>query len=155
MAKKTNKAPKEASILFHNIMKASVKPKPVINERIQGEIFWGGKIVEHALIYWGAFDKNRFIGVMLTSSPKHGNVPLLETHIKRQSNRGKNFEFQFRHTHIVNAKLIKEETWGPYRKVGELTEEGLMFINDYIKDKKPKYANEIPSFNISTIKRKR
>ncbi len=33
MAKKTKKAPKEASVLFHNIIKASVKPIPKPKEK--------------------------------------------------------------------------------------------------------------------------
>ena len=33
---------------------------------------------------------------------------------------------------LVKAKLIKSESWGPFSKVGELTAEGIQFVENTI-----------------------
>ena len=157
MAKSSKKTPKEASEIFLNIIKASVKEKAKIKKQELniGDIYRGRKgKVRHPLIYWNTDGPETFIGIMLTHSPEDKNIALKQEHIKVQDENGNKFNFQFDNTNIVKAQLIKEEDWGPYTKVGELTEEGLKFISNYIKDNKPEYWYEIPSFAKKLKKRK-
>ncbi len=37
--------------------------------------------------------------------------------------------FTFDDTHVVKIALYKPRDWGPYKKCGELTEEGIEFVS--------------------------
>lgn len=106
---------------------------------IKGEIFFGRKSSEayHPIVYLEDYDSGFFIGVMLTSSNRYpGNILMKPEHIRIIDEKGNNFELTFNNTHFVRAKLLKRIEWEPFRKVGELSEEGIQFIEDNINSNK-------------------
>lgn len=119
-----------------------------------GDILLGGKgKVLHPMVYLDLHNSESFIGVMLThDSTKKNNTPLKKEHIKEFDNNKKKFYFQYDNTYFLRAKLKKKADWGPYKKVGELTKEGVLFISEHIKKETPQYWNEIPSFVIKLDK---
>lgn len=56
------------------------------------------------------------------------NVLMQSNHFKSNDKQGNKYEVLFNNSHLVNAKLIKKSEWHPFRKVGELSEEGLEFV---------------------------
>jgi hypothetical protein len=54
-------------------------------------------------------------------------------HFKRLGSDGVPFTIQFDNTYLARIKLIKESDWGPYKKSGELTSEGLEFVLNNIE----------------------
>ena len=66
---------------------------------------------------------------MLTSStPQSGydNIPMQSNHFKL------GMKISYKRSHFVNQVFIKFVSWGPFEKVGELTDEGKQYIEMYI-----------------------
>lgn len=93
------------------------------------------KITEgyHYIIY---YDEERwgenFIGGMITRSNINNNVPMSPNHFKLVDENNNKFKITYDNSHLVGAKLKKLDNWGPYNKVGELTSEGIAFIEQTI-----------------------
>lgn len=106
----------------------------------KGDILFGRKKSDaiHPIVYLREHDKNFFIGAMLTTSNNYkDNILMAEIHFKKENSDGKKYEFYFKNTHLVNKEFIKKDEWKPFKKVGELTDEGIKFIESKIKDKDP------------------
>lgn len=106
----------------------------------KGDILFGRKNSDaiHPIVYLRYHDRNFFIGAMLTKSKHYEyNIPMKEDHFKNNDSDGRKFEFDFNNTRLVNTELIKKEEWQPFRKVGELTDEGIKFVESKISDKSP------------------
>jgi hypothetical protein len=69
-----------------------------------------------------------FIGIMLTHSPRYGNIQMNDTHFKTHNANGEKYDFQYDNTKFVKARLIKDSNLPIIGPKGELTEEGLAFI---------------------------
>lgn len=87
----------------------------------------------HYIIYydserWG----ENFIGGMITRSNINDNAPMLPSHFKLNDDNGDKFKIVYDNSHLVRAKLKKLDNWGPYKKVGELTSEGITFVEQTI-----------------------
>jgi hypothetical protein len=52
-------------------------------------------------------------------------------HFKKSNKKGQAYKVYYDDTCFVKGKFIKPETWGPYKKVGELTEAGITFIESH------------------------
>lgn len=77
---------------------------------------------------------------MLTKSNNHAdNILMAEEHFKKVDLDGKKYEFSFNNTHLVNTELIKKDEWKPFMKVGELTDEGIKFVESKISDRDPMF----------------
>lgn len=101
----------------------------------KGDIVYGRKNSDavHPIVYLQDKDSDFFIGAMLTKSNKFaGNILMKREHFKVDDANGSKFEFQFKNTHLVKAKLLKRNEWQPFRKIGELTDEGISFIESKI-----------------------
>ncbi|UII19392.1 hypothetical protein [Fulvivirga ligni] len=89
----------------------------------------------HKILIWGHYEEGSdFEGIILThsSSKKYStNILLDSTHI------AEGYKFGWENTHFVNQLFIKLSEWGPFEKVGEMTEEGIMFINDQLTNIEP------------------
>lgn len=89
----------------------------------------------HYIVVWTDFDEgNDFVGIMLTTSTTEeyaDNVLLDIDHIN------KDLDFEWQNSHFVNRLFIKFSAWGPFTKVGELTESGIKFISDNLQDIPP------------------
>lgn len=107
----------------------------------KGEIFFGKNNLNgnHPIVYLRRHDKNFFIGAMLTKSSNHSDNILMEKgHFKKKNSVGEKFDFFFNNTHLVNTELMKKDEWKPFKKVGELTNKGIKFIESKISGKNPK-----------------
>jgi hypothetical protein len=78
---------------------------------------------------------SHFIGLMLSSKSVHGNIKMSENHFEGG--------FKYNNTHVGNRRLLKPEEWGPFRPIGNLTSEGLDFVNTHIPfdDNPPLWEN--------------
>lgn len=105
----------------------------------KGEIFFGrkGSDAIHPIIYLGEHDGDSFIGAMLTHSLKPSkNVGMKDAHFQSRNEKGVGYEFQFSNTRLVGMRLLKKRDWAPFRKVGELTTEGIRFVESIMGNKK-------------------
>jgi len=108
----------------------------------KGDILFGRKNSDaiHPIIYLRDRDKNFFIGAMLTRSNNYtDNIPMTEKHFKRENPKGVKYEFFFDDTHLVDAKLTKRDEWKPFKKVGELSVEGIKFVESRLNNKNSKF----------------
>ena len=62
---------------------------------------------------------------------------MAEKYFKKEDSQGRKCELFFNNTHFVNTELLKKDEWKPFEKVGELTDEGIEFIESKMKDKNP------------------
>ncbi|MCX6220499.1 MAG: hypothetical protein NTZ69_05885 [Bacteroidia bacterium] len=97
----------------------------------KGEIFRSVRKTEaiHPIIFLNDIDNDFFRGGMLTSSGHFSdNVMMDPRHFKTHNLTGEKYELQFKDTHLVRVSLLKKREWAPFRKVGELTDEGIFFV---------------------------
>lgn len=83
---------------------------------------------------------NFFAITMLTHSSRHNNISLNEEHFKNKDSSGKNVEIQYEKSFIAGDLLYKKQEWAPFTKHGEITAEGLAFINKHIRHLIPKFS---------------
>lgn len=77
----------------------------------------------HFIVFLDDQDEDTFIGGVLTHSTKYkDNILMKSDHFKE----GK---FKFENTHLVKGRFFKLHIWGPFKKIGELTEDGLKFVD--------------------------
>ena len=104
---------------------------------------------KHRIIYLSGDVMATFIGAIMTHSPNYGNILMDEEHFQKKDDEGNYFQFKYEKTHLVKAKLLKPgNEWGPFVKVGKLTDSGIEFVesqiyaliekdwNDFVKDSK-------------------
>lgn len=97
----------------------------------KGDIVYGRKYsdAKHPIVFIEDYDSDFFIGAMLTSSDKFvDNIPLQPHFIEKYDENKHPYEFQYKGTRIVKAKLLKKKEWIPFRKIGKLTDVGLNFV---------------------------
>jgi len=106
----------------------------------KGDIVFGRKKSDaiHPIVFLREKDENFYIGAMLTKSNKYNdNILMSESHFKKEKSNGEKYEFCFDNTHLVKTELIKKDEWKPFRKVGELTKEGIKFLESNISETNP------------------
>src|SRR5688572_9149082 len=86
---------------------------------------------EHFIIFFDGPENGDFIGGMVTSQINK-NVPMKEFHFEKNAENGNQYKFQFKNTNLVIAKLIKFDKWGPFTKIGKLTNLGIKFVESTI-----------------------
>ena len=88
----------------------------------------------HYIVVWNDFVEGRdFIGVMLTRASQYpDNIPMSIDHFVQGTELVHN-----KSQHFVNRLFIKFAAWGPFTKVGELTEAGARFVEDNLQDIEP------------------
>lgn len=116
-------------------MKVTLKKNMIYRDQLdkcrKGDVLYGKRRSDaiHPIIFWEDHSQEFFIGIMLTSKGRYKkNIPLKPEFIRVNSSDGKKFEFQYDNTHIVRAKLLKRKDWEPFRKIGEINEDGLEHI---------------------------
>ncbi len=85
----------------------------------------------HPIIYLGEYDTIFFSGVMLTHDSRKENIALLDEHFEQRIDNDE------RNSFIVPNYLLKKHEWGPFKKVGKLSENGLKFIHKNIEETEP------------------
>ena len=98
-----------------------------------GDILRGrnGSDAVHPIIFWIGHDDTFFIGAMLTHRDRD-NVSMSEKHFYKQDSEGNKYELFFDQTYLVEALLLKKLEWRPFRKVGQLTDAGISFVDSKI-----------------------
>ena len=92
----------------------------------------GKKAGEHLIIFYANHDTRNFIGAMITHSSGSNNIAMGKTHFHEQDGPGKKHKVAYDNTFLVKAKLMKFASWGPFTKVGELTADGIKFVEQTI-----------------------
>ena len=97
----------------------------------KGEIYYGRKNTDsiHPIVFLKEKDGDFFYGVMLTHSGEfEDNVPMLEKHFEKRNEVGKDYELYFDNSCFVRVKLLKRLEWAPFRKIGQLSVDGINFV---------------------------
>ncbi len=81
----------------------------------------------HRIVYLDTHDGATFVGAVLTHRRKD-NVLMDEAHFRKIDSENKPYIFVFENTCLVKGRFIKLQNWGPFKKIGEVTAEGLKFI---------------------------
>ncbi len=95
-----------------------------------------GEQTRHPFVFINQINNETFSGCMLThSGPERGydNIELTEQHFEKRDVNGTNYTFKYDRTFFVRTRLLKEGQWGPFSKVGQLTEQGIRLIDDKLK----------------------
>src|SRR5215217_4772011 len=84
--------------------------------------FQAGK---HFIIFYDGYDENEFIGGIITTTYNFVvNILMDIKHFVAKDNNGNDYKVTYKNSKLVPAKLFKPEEWGPYEKVGQLTDNG-------------------------------
>lgn len=104
-----------------------------------GDIIYGRRNSDaiHPIIFLGEKDSIYFYGVMITHSTSNKNVTMKPEHFIELDDNNDKFEFQFDNTSIVNNLLLKRTEWQPFRKVGQLNQKGINFVENAIYNSSP------------------
>jgi len=85
----------------------------------------------HPIIYFGEIDSTFFDGGMITHSSKFGNIELQDEHFTQK------IDTNSRPSYFVKNYLIKKQDWGPFTKIGQLSERGLEFVKSQLEGTTP------------------
>ena len=107
----------------------------------KGEIYYSRQL-GHPFIFFENINEHadQFLACMVTHSAKFiENIKMTPKHFKVNDPKGSLYKFQYHKTHLTKRKLIKTIDLGEFKKVGELTEEGILFIEKHIGMLKEEY----------------
>ena len=108
----------------------------------RGDILRGRKTY-HPIIFLETIDDDQFKGCVLTHLKNHSdNFPFQVSHFLEKDTAGNDFKVKFDSSYFVKLVFIKKKEWGPFVKVGQLTQEGLSFIYDQTNGKNPVYWDD-------------
>ena len=84
----------------------------------------------HFMIFYKPMDDRDFEGAMITSTDyDNENVAMKQAHFQDKFESGKECKLKYNNSHLVPAKLRKYSVMGPFELVGQLTKEGLQFVD--------------------------
>lgn len=95
----------------------------------------------HPIIFLEGRNDGFFIGAMITSSGLERypeNIPMGEYHFIKLDESGQRYTDYYGPSYLVDAKLLKRIEWRPFRKTGQLSEDGIKFVNSKIGEKYPR-----------------
>jgi hypothetical protein len=122
------------------------------NEARKGDILWSDNNLNksrrsaHYMIFIKPYNAQYFIGAMITHAKGFNNIQLEKRHFEKNDADGKAYKVYFDNSLIVGNPLYKNVDWRPFEKVGQLTEEGLTFIEGEILKFTPKlYKDNLKS----------
>jgi len=102
----------------------------------KGEIFWAEnkKNNPHPIVFLEWIDTVSFKACILSTRPTNYNIPMLKKHFYENDKNGISYPIQFLNTYLVpKDSFIKMTFWLQSEVVqGELTKEGIDFIEKYI-----------------------
>jgi len=98
----------------------------------------------HPYVFFEQIDDSTFKGVMLSSiGPFRGdNIPLRNDHFKKLDESGNEYFIQNKPSFFPCVALVKRFEVTGRRKEGELTDEGINYIESTIEDFKPEKWSE-------------
>jgi len=89
---------------------------------------------KHFIVYFDGNSDDDFIGGMITHSELYGNVKMEIDHFEKVDGNGINYNVTYDDSYLVKAKLFKPNIWGPFTKVGCLTDDGIFFLSNTIEE---------------------
>ncbi|MBU2492381.1 MAG: hypothetical protein KJ571_07110 [Bacteroidetes bacterium] len=98
----------------------------------KGNIIKGRRII-HPVVFLSPVDQDSFEGAMLTHSTQKeysDNISLLEEHFETHDSSNNEYSVKFNNSYFVGQTLLKRSDFGPFRKVGKLTETDIEFIEE-------------------------
>jgi hypothetical protein len=102
--------------------------KGIENHKVM--IINGKKTIGHFIIFYQEYYGNDFIGAMITSTEFNDtNVKMIETHFREFDELGNKCSVVYKDSFLVPAKLHKFHSMGPFELVGQLAEEGIVFVS--------------------------
>jgi hypothetical protein len=94
----------------------------------------------HYIVFYKKIDGIDFQGCMISTKPFHAiNIKMDVTHfevIDKETN--ENWEITYTNSYLVPAKLHKFNKMGAFHKVGQLTQDGIEFMDNIIAEKEIK-----------------
>lgn len=85
----------------------------------------------HPIIFLRDKNDDFFIGSFISHSKKHGNVILLSSHFNFLKNDDE------RTSYFAPFQLLKTKEWGPFTKIGELSADGIDYVESKLSDDAP------------------
>lgn len=111
-------------------------------EREKGDVLHSNAMeAKHFILFLKGHDDTFFIGAMVTHSAEYKNVKNIlmdKEHFCTQDSEGNDYKFLFDKTYMVPATLLKPMEWQPFTKVGQLTDQGVDFVESNIGHMIPK-----------------
>ena len=128
---------KTATPRFAFLPKDDMQNKPAKAKRLADTLQKGdivrGRQTRHPIVYLGELNEFEFKGCFITHSAGYKiNKGLKESYFCKKDERGNEYEIQYEKTYVCRCLLVKKNEWGPYTKVGQLTDEGVQFIENAI-----------------------
>ena len=108
-----------------------------VEEAVKGQILWSDKnkniknIPAHYIVYIEPHDAHHFIGAMITTSKRHGNIPMAAAHFVTPD-KANGYVVGFKNSYLVNKRLLKLHQWAPFEPVGMLSPAGIKFLDGSI-----------------------
>ncbi len=94
----------------------------------------------HPIVFIKENDPDTFIGLMLSTKSYRGmNRKMEAVHFEALDENEVEFEFKYNNTHVVPLNLLKKTEWKPFRRIGQLTPEGLLYVEEVIAGTEPVY----------------
>ncbi|WP_231424681.1 hypothetical protein [Pedobacter sp. Leaf250] len=114
-------------------------------EAQKGDILWSDNNLNksgrraHYMVFIKPYDTHYFVGAMITHAKGFNNIQLEEKHFEKADGNGKNYKVYFDRSLIVGNPLFKNVEWRPFEKVGQLTKEGIVFVENEILKLSPAF----------------
>jgi len=97
----------------------------------------------HYIIFYEGYTDDEFTAGILTSTNKYlVNILMDESHFINKDENGNDFKVTYKNSKLVPAKLYKPENWGPFKKVGQLSQDGILFVEENIGHLEAKFWEE-------------
>lgn len=81
----------------------------------------------HPIVYISGYSDSEFVGAMLTHyDTTTRNVKMDSAFFQEKVG--------YENTYLVKGKFMKPEEWGPFTKINTLTNDGLSFVTEIIKN---------------------
>ena len=99
-----------------------------------------GRITIHPIIFLRRLNLEQFVGCLLTHSNDSeypDNIELRPEHFLHHDRAGIQYQTQYDNSYLVAIELIKDLDWGPFTKTGQLSQEGIFFVEDQLQVLEP------------------
>ena len=107
-------------------------------EEFEFEDIIDGKRTNHPIVFFSIKNEDQFYGCIITHSENYDNNFALENkHFTENDENGEAFKIQYENSFCAKLKLEKQNDWGPFLKVGALSEEGKEFVKNKVQHEQP------------------
>lgn len=92
----------------------------------------------HYIVYYESISANEFAGTFIsTDGSFEQNIEMTDNHFEEYDENDELYDIRNDGSFLARAKLIKLESWGPFTKVGQLSNVGVEFLENNIGDLEP------------------